>query len=138
MSDQEESHTAQLTPDDTWCMWLDSGEMRWRWATVIDERTVERDGTDTVPDEVLDWSVELTEDETGDRFTLDHNKLLATMERVVRERGVIRLRSTIVDQIAAVLRADGHDAATDELCQLDCVGFDAIVQIATLGEITYG
>jgi hypothetical protein len=130
-----ESH---LTADDTWCIWIDSWEMRRFWATVADERTVARDGTDTAADEVLDWAVDLIEDDTGNRFTLCHNMILATMHRIVRERDSVQLSDEIINQIADVLGADSHDGATDALCQLDCVGFDAIVQFATLGQVIYG
>lgn len=144
MKDQRNPQTSnecrvpRLTPDDTWCMWLDSGDVRHFWATVAHERTVARDGTDTTADEVLDWNVELTEDETGDRFTLDHNMMLTTMSRIVSERDSVQLSNEIIRQIIDVLDADNHDAATDALCQLDCVGFDAIVQFATLGQVVYG
>lgn len=129
---------AHLTPDDTWCMWIDSWDMRRFWATVADERSVVRDGTDTSLDEVLDWTADLVEDETKDRFTLNHNMMVATMHRIVRERDSVQLSDAIIDQIAEVLAADTRDGATDALCQLDCVGFDAIVQIATLGQVVYG
>ncbi|MEV6242709.1 hypothetical protein [Lentzea sp. NPDC051838] len=129
---------SHLTPDDTWCMWIDSWGMRCSWATVVDERIVSRDGTDTTADEVLDWAVDLIEDETGDRFALNHNVMLATMHRIVRERDSVQLSDEIIDQISEVLEATSHAAATDELCQLDCVGFDAIVQFATLGQVVYG
>ncbi|MEV6236765.1 hypothetical protein [Lentzea sp. NPDC051838] len=112
--------------------------MRRFWATVADERAVVRDGTDTNLDEVLDWTVDLVEDETGNRFTLNHNMMVATMHRIVRERDSVQLSDAIIDQIAEVLKADTPDGATDELCQLDCVGFDAIVQFATLGQVVYG
>lgn len=137
---QPSSETCEphLTPDDTWCMWIDSWEMRRFWATVADERPVARDGTDTTADEVLDWAVELIEDETGDRFTLNHNMMLVTMRLIVRDRDSVQLSGQIIDQIAEVLEADSNDGATDALCQLDCVGFDAIVQIATLGRVIYG
>lgn len=133
-----ESCESHLTPDDTWCMWIDSWGMRRFWATVAEERIVARDGTDTTADEVLDWAVDLIEDETGDRFTLDHNMMLETMHRIMRERDSVQLSDEIIDQIADVLEADTHDGATDALCQLDCVGFDAIVQFATLGQVIYG
>lgn len=133
-----EPRTSHLTPDDTWCMWIDSWGMRCYWATVADERIVARDGTDTTSDEVLDWVVDLIEDETDNRFTLNHNMMLATMHRIVRERDSVQLSDEIIDQIAEVLEADSHDGATDELCQLDCIGFDAIVQFATLGQVVYG
>ncbi|MET9225579.1 hypothetical protein [Lentzea sp. NPDC003310] len=144
MNDQSNSQVSNghraphLTPDDTWCMWSDSWDMSRYWATVAHERTVTRDGTDTTADEVLDWNVELIEDESGDRFSLDHNMMLATMCRIVSERDSVRLSNKIIDQIVDVLEADSHDAATDAVCQLDCVGFDAIVQLATLGEVVYG
>lgn len=144
MNDQSNPQTSnecrapRLTPDDTWCMWLDSWDMRRFWATEAHERTVTRDGSDTTADEVLDWNVELIEDETGDRFTLDHNMMLATMCRIVGERDSVQLSEEIIGQIVDVLEADSHDAATDALCQLDCVGFDAIVQFATLGQVVYG
>lgn len=144
MKDQSNPQTSnecrapRLTPDDTWCMWLDSWDMRRFWATVADERTVARDGSGTTADEVLDWNVELIEDETGDRFTLDHNMMLATMCRIVSECDSVQLSDEIIGQIVDVLDARSHDAATDALCQLDCVGFDAIVQFATLGQVVYG
>lgn len=144
MSDQTnhlpstEPDASLLTPDDTWCMWIDSSDMRYHWASVAEEMVVPRDGTDTSAEEVQRWSVDLIEDETGTRFTLNHDAMLATMHRIVRERDTIRLAHSIIDQIAAVLDAGDHDSATDELCQLDVVGFDAIVQIATLGQVTYG
>jgi hypothetical protein len=127
-----------LTPDDTWCMWIDSYGIRQSWATVADETVVARDGTDPSPDEVLSWSVDLIEDETGEQFTVDHNLMLATMQRIVCERDTIQLADTITDQIAAVLNAEDHESTTDELCQLDVVGNDAIIQVATLGQVIYG
>jgi hypothetical protein len=133
-----EPRTSYLTPDDTWCMWIDSWGMRCFWATVADERIVSRDGTDTTADEVLDWAVDLIEHESGDRFTLNHNMMLATMHRIVRERDSVQLSDEIIDQIAEVLEANSHDDATDEICQLDCIGFDAIVQFATLSQVVYG
>lgn len=144
MKDQSNSQpsnepcTSHLTPDDTWCMWIDSSGMRCYWATVADERIIARDGTDTTSDEVLEWEVDLIEDETDNRFTLNHNMMLATMHRIVRERDSVQLSDEIIDQIAEVLEADSNDGATDALCQLDCVGFDAIVQFATLGQVVYG
>lgn len=137
-NDSMEPSSSVLTPDDTWCMWIDSYGMRHYWATVIDETVAERDGTDISPDEVLSWSVDLIEDETGEQFTMDHNLMLATMQRIVHERDTIQLADTIIDQIAAVLNAEDHESATDELCQLDAVGNDAIVQVATLGQVIYG
>lgn len=105
MNEQNNSCTSHLTPDDTWCMWIDSWDMRRYWATVDDERTVVRDGTDASTDEVLDWSVNLVEDETGNRFTLNHNMMVATMHRIVRERDSVQLSNAIIDQIAEVLDA---------------------------------
>jgi hypothetical protein len=143
MSDQtnhvpsKEPDTSLLTPDDTWCMWIDSSDMRYHWATVAEETVVARDGTDTSAEEVQRWSVDLIEDETGTRFAVDHDAMLAAMHRIVHERDTIRLADTIIDQIAAVLDADDHDSATDELCQLDAVGHDAIVQVATVGQVIH-
>ena len=133
-----EPSAPSLTPDDTWCIWLDSGDVRYCWATVVAEQLLERDGADTTADEVLSWTVDLVEDETGDRFTLNHNTMLAAMQSIVRECETVQLSNAIIDQIAEVLLADDHEAATDALCQLDCIGFDAIVQFATLGQVIYG
>ncbi|MGI5506477.1 hypothetical protein [Lentzea sp. CA-135723] len=127
-----------LTPDDTWNVWFDSWDMRRFWSTVVDEQVVVRADTDTGIDDVLEWTVVLEEDETGDRFTLDHNMIIATMRRIARERDSIQLSRKIADQIASVVATESHDEATDELCQLDCVGFDVIVQFATLGQLVYG
>ncbi len=127
-----------LTPDDTWCMWIDSSDMRDYLATVTEETVVARDGTDTSSEEVQRWSVDLIDHEAGTRFTLDHDAMLATMHRIVRERATIRLADLIIDQITAVLGASDHNSATDELCQLNVVGLDAIVQIATLGQVIHG
>jgi hypothetical protein len=144
MSDQanplqsKKTDGSTLTPDDTWCMWIDSYSMRQYWATVVEETVVERDGTDTSADEIRRWSVDLTEDETGKQFTVDHHAILLAMRRIVHDRAAIHLADAIVDQVAAVLNADGHESATDELCQLDAIGTDAIVQVATLGQVIYG
>jgi hypothetical protein len=127
-----------LTPDDTWWMWSDSFDTRIRWATVVHESTVERDGTDPSADEVTSWSVDLIEDETGRRFTVDHDVIIEAMQRIVRCRDTIRLTDTIIDHIAAVLDAKRHEDAMDGLCQLDVIGYDAIVQVATLGQVIYG
>jgi hypothetical protein len=144
MSDQanplqsKETDGPTLRPDDTWCLWIDSYSMRRYWATVVNETVVARDGTDTSPDEVRRWSVDLVEDETGHQFTVDHHAILAAMQRIVHERADTHLADTIIDQVAAVLNADDHESATDELCQLDAIGTDAIVQVATLGQVIYG
>jgi hypothetical protein len=127
-----------LTPDDTWCIWIDSYGMSRYWCTIVDEIVVQPDGTDVDAGEVSGWSAELIEDESGERFTVDHEAMLAAMWRIVQERDAMRLTPVIVDQVAAVLGARDHESATDELCQLDSVGNDAIVQIATLGQVIYG
>jgi hypothetical protein len=127
-----------LTPDDTWCMWIDSYGMRCYWATIVDEIVVVRDSTEVNGGEVSGWSVELIDDESGDRFTVDHEAMLAAMRRIVDERDAIQLADVIIDQVAAVLNARDHENATDELCQLDEIGNDAIIQVATLGQVIYG
>jgi hypothetical protein len=127
-----------LTPDDTWCMWVDSYGMRRYWATIVDETVVERDSTEVNGGEVRGWSVELIDDESGDRFTVDHEAMLTAMLRIVDERDAIQLADVIIDQVAAVLNARDRESATDELCQLDVIGNDAIVQVATLGRVIYG
>jgi hypothetical protein len=65
---------------------------------------------------------------------VDHGVILGTMQRIVRRRDTIRLTDTIIDHIAAVLDAKRHEDAMDGLCQLDVIGYDAIVQVATLGK----
>lgn len=127
-----------LTRDDTWCIWLDSYGMRRYWASVVDETLVVRDPTDAGGDEVLDWSVTLVEDESGEQFAVDHNTLLTAMQRMVSERDTIQVAESIVDDVAAVLDSTDHDSATDELAQLDAIGTDVIIQIATLGNVIYG
>jgi hypothetical protein len=135
---QQEYPAPFLTPDDTWCLWIDSYSMRQHWSTVVDETVVMRDGTDPTADEVQRWSAGLVDDETGKRFTVNHDTMLAAMQRIVHEGATIRLADSIIDQIAAVLDADDHESATDELCQLDVISDDAIVQVATLGHLIYG
>ncbi|MFC0105536.1 hypothetical protein [Kibdelosporangium aridum] len=136
--DGAQTAASVLAPDDTWCVWLDSCSMRCCWATATEEWAVQRDGTDTRANEVQRWLVELVEYDTGKQFTLCHNAIVAAMRRIVRDRDAIRLADTIVDQIAAVLAAHNHESALDALGQLDDIGCDAIVQVATLGQVIYG
>jgi hypothetical protein len=69
---------------------------------------------------------------------VDHDVILETMQRIVRCRDTIRLTDTIIDHIAAMLDATRHEDAIDGLCQLDAIDYDAIVQVATLGQVIYG
>jgi hypothetical protein len=65
--------------------------MRRYWASVVDEALVVRDPTDAGGDDVLDWSVTLVEDESGEEFVVDHDTVLAAMQRIVADRDTIRM-----------------------------------------------
>lgn len=125
-----------LTPHDTHNIYIDAGPITFMWATTDNE---EQTGTGTVADPVTDWTVTLTEDaaEPGadGPWQLNHDTVIAAMRTIAQ--GGTNVRTSIAEAIAAVLAAPTHAHATDELTALDDVGFDAIIQIATLGRFEY-
>jgi hypothetical protein len=127
-----------LTHSDTRLMFEDAWPFTFSWATVTTMRLLGDPASDTDPCTL--WESAITEDEPqgAGPVIITHEVWIATMQRIVSERHTISLRDDIIDQIAAVLAARTNDDATDELCQLDVFGFDAIVQVATLGNIVYG
>lgn len=125
-----------LTADDTYTLYLDALGMTLRWGTAA---TMERTGEPMDEDNpVTDWAVLIYEDDEPSKTTiLRHEDIVAAMRRIAADP-TIDLAGSIVAGVQSVLAAPTHDDLTDELCQLDEIGFDAIVQIAVLGEVVYG
>lgn len=129
--------TVHLTQQDTRLMYEDALPLTHQWATC---RTLHLEGDpidvdDTNP--VTAWQVQIREDETGRTWEIDHDAVIAAMRTLVDNPAEYRLHDSIIKQIGLVLAATDNEAATDEVCQLDVIGFDAIVQVATLGQVTY-
>lgn len=125
-----------LTPSDTLLMLLDAMPFALSWAQTSEVYCV----GDPVRDTCTEWSCEVGEKGPGGGMpvTVNHETWLATMHTIVARRDEIDLHDSYIDQIAAVLDAASRDDATDETCQLDVTGFDAILQIAVLGQLVYG
>lgn len=127
-----------LTQQDTRLIYEDALPWTRSWATC---RTLELAGdpldTDDA-DPVTAWQVEVREDESGTTWTVDHDAIIAAMTRIVEHQDQVRLNDEITGQVRAVIAATDNTSATDEVCQLDVQGFDAIVQVATIGKVIYG
>lgn len=124
-----------LTPEDTYTMFLDALPGI-TWGETETQKLTGDLLSDTDP--VTAWAEWVTENEPGaQRVLLTHERMLASMQRIADD-STVRLCSEIVEQVRAVLDAVSHEDATDELCQMDVIGFDAVVQVAVLGEVRYG
>jgi hypothetical protein len=128
--------TVHLTPSDTRLIYEDAIPCLQYWAAY---RTLAIAG-DPINDgdPVVSWSVEIREIDTDKVWTIDHDKIIAAMVHMVEKKPEIHLRDEIIDQIGLVLAAPDNESATDEICQLDVIGFNAIVQVATLGQVENG
>lgn len=128
--------TPLLSENDTYNLYTDALDITLLWA---DARTVLRVGGDIpngVP--VSAWAVELFDDDKPDTvYRIGHREITAAMRRIVDQRDAIRLKDTIIDQIQAVLDAPDPETAICELLTLDSIGYDAIVQVATLGNVIH-
>lgn len=126
-----------LTQQDTRLMYEDAMPMTMHWAAC---RTLVLEGDPTdVTDEnpVTAWRVEVRDDESDRTWEIDHDAIIAAMRKLVDNPSEYRLHESIIEQIRLVLAATDNELATDEVCQLDVIGFDAIVQVATLGQVIY-
>lgn len=98
---------------------------------------------DQAPD--ANWSAEITV--TGDgssdplygkTATLNHTAILQAMDKIANDSESVQLAPRYCEEIATVLSAAAGEDTDDALCQLDVNHFDAIVQVAALGDIHYG
>ncbi|WP_436501700.1 hypothetical protein [Actinokineospora sp. HUAS TT18] len=129
--------TTHLTPDDTWCLWLDTAERLGRWATVTAQSAEERQPEDHGADDVTSWNAELHIHSTGSRGTVDHDAILAALRRIADEPDTTPLPRPVVDTVIRAVTAPDHGEAIDALARLDAPGRDAVIQLAVLGEITH-
>lgn len=127
----------------TYLVMVDALPFTHTWASTGDEWVMSVD--DGSGDEVVtDWCRRVSEDEShpgdgpGVVVDVDHRMIVQAMKRIIEERDQIRLADSIIDQIQVVYNAADADTARDEMCQLDVIGFDAIVQVAVLGQVIYG
>lgn len=122
-----------LSPDDTWGLILGGEEFRGMWSEIDREEweALKHPGSR----EVFDWTLTIRVDAETEPVKLTHLDIIKAMRVMVAEREQRTTNDSIIDKIAAVLDAENHDAATDELVQLDAIGFDLIAQVAAVGKV---
>lgn len=127
------SDTTALTAQDTYIIHIEALPLTVRWGTVGEENlTKTGDGTITA------WTVQIRENGPGKPpVAIRHNDVLAAMRAIITDQQRHRLRPDIVQPIQAVLNAPTNDKATDAIVNLDVVGFDAIIQVAVIGDAVY-
>lgn len=123
-----------LTPDDTYSLYFDALPVTTDWAfTTTTELVGDPVGTD---DPVTHWRVQVTEAEPGGgSWVIDHTAITTAMRLIANHPARLGLSRRFSARVRAVLDAHTAEDATDELVQLDCYDFDAIVQVATRGRV---
>lgn len=119
-----------LTQADTWSIVLTGSEFRNLWTEREESDDLQHPGTR----EVFDWSLTVYL-EDGGTARVTHPDIIKAMQVMVAEREQRTTKDSIIDLIAAVLDAENHDAATDELAQLDSIDCDLIAQVAAVGKV---
>lgn len=124
-----------LTPSDTALMFADA----WPWSVTWASNSGTLYVGDPIKDTCTSWSCLVRHNEPGTApVRITHERWLTGMREIVDKRARINLHDSIIDQIELVLTAPTNEAATDEVCQLDVEGLDAIMQYLVLGELVYG
>lgn len=122
-----------LSEEDTWNMWIDSVDARRYWADVRTEHIDQHPHPGGVASWYVDFVVEGTD---GPVHRLDHERVLGAL-RTVGENEGDAYPDDVVEAVRGILSAPGNDKATDWVCQLDVYGFNAIVQVAAFGTVSY-
>lgn len=127
-----------LTPADTYSIYLGALDFLNRWGTseTIEEAGDYKDTSGANP--LTAWRVRVTEDEHPRRkWEFGHDDITRAVVRVASDPDV-NIQKEIVKEFRAVVLAPNNDEATTELCQPDVIGFDTVVQVATIGNVIYG
>lgn len=134
-----------LTPADTYSLYLGALDFLHNWGTseTIEEAGDYKDTSGVNP--LTAWRVRVTEDEEDPSqfddpsrvWEFGHEDIALAVVKVASDPD-INIGEEIVKQFRAVVLAPSNDEATTELCQPDVIGFDAVVQVATIGEVIYG
>lgn len=83
------------------------------------------------------WTATVTDTKDYCRTaTIGHGEIVKAMQNIAD--GKTKLADLYVKQVRAVIEAGSSAEAEEGLCQLDAISFDAIVQVAVLGDVVYG
>lgn len=129
-----------LTPANTYTAYQDALAFTHNWAIC---QTVELVGDDDDLDgknPVTSWRVKVIDNEepSPDRvWHIGHEDFMRALVRVAADPKV-QIVDEIVRQFQAVANAADNEGATDAMCQPDCIGYDAVMQVATIGNVIYG
>jgi hypothetical protein len=123
-----------LSEEDTWNFWVDSVDARRFWADVRAEHIEHKSNPRGA---VASWYVDFVVEGTdGPVYRLDHERTLAALRTIAQSGDAVDLfDDEVVETVRAIITAPDHEKATDEVCQLDVYGFNAIVQVASVGKV---
>ncbi|MGW5720797.1 hypothetical protein ACWEVP_31810 [Amycolatopsis sp. NPDC003865] len=122
----------RLSEEDTWNMWVDSVDARRFWADVRTEHI-----DNAANGDVASWYVDFVLTETDEPvYRIDHERILSALRTIAESGDAVDLfDDEVVETVRAIVSAPDNGKATDEVCQLDVYGFNAIVQVASVGKV---
>jgi hypothetical protein len=120
-----------LSADDTWDVWVCAADAHRFWADIRTEH-VENDGLD-----VASWYVDFVLTGTDEPvYRIDHERVIGALRTIAQSGDAVDLfDDEVVETVRKIVAAPDANEATNEVCQLDVYGFNAVVQVATVGKV---